>query len=121
MMHKHFIASISPQEDAMKLVEAARQGKKGSSERMLSIEKATIDLKWLYPWLFSDPGISKDKVPAPPPVKEMHHMAKLTNEDIRYIRFMHKSGIRGADIARKFGVSRSHISRIVNLESRYKS
>lgn len=105
----------------MKLVEAAQQGEKGSRQRMLAIEKATIDLKWLYPWLFSDPGISKDKVRAPHPVKEMHHRVKLTDEDIRYIRFMHQAGIRGVDIARQFGVSRSHISRIVNLESRYKS
>ena len=38
---------------------------------------------------------------------------KITSEDVSLIRAFYHSGVKQADIARGYGLSRSHISRIV--------
>ncbi len=43
-----------------------------------------------------------------------HAMSKLTDADVVEIRRMHASGVKSGEIAKLFGMCRSHISRIVH-------
>ena len=45
---------------------------------------------------------------------EKHHNAKLNNKDIEIIRAAHSAGVSQADLARKFQISRGHMSLIIN-------
>ncbi len=52
-----------------------------------------------------------------PPKGESHGMAKLNENTIREIRKLYAGGVRVATIAKKFGLSKTHTSKIVKLES----
>ena len=46
--------------------------------------------------------------------KEKHYCAKLSEEQVKTIRNMWINGMKGAEIAKLYGVDQSNISRIVN-------
>ncbi len=54
------------------------------------------------------------------PSGERHHNSVLSNEDVKKIREEHRSNYRGwaTDAAKRYGVSKQHISRIVNKKGR---
>ena len=45
---------------------------------------------------------------------------KLTEKDLRTIRDLYQSGVRQAEIGRRFSVAQGHISRIVNYRRNFK-
>jgi len=51
-------------------------------------------------------------------IGERHGCAKLANADIVVIRQLHTNGVTGASLARKFNVTESNISLIINNKSR---
>jgi transposase len=51
-------------------------------------------------------------------VGEAHHLAKLTNDDVRLIRAAYASGgISQRALAQKFGVALRAIQQVINFES----
>ena len=49
---------------------------------------------------------------------EGHPLAKLSKQDVDDIRAAYRNGVLGKDLAVRYGVARSQISRIVNLKRR---
>ena len=49
---------------------------------------------------------------------QMHWRAKLTDREVELMRQLHDDGMRVTEIAIKFGVSKSHVSRITRYLSR---
>lgn len=47
-----------------------------------------------------------------------HVNSKLSNEEIRRIRFLHSLGLSGTELGRKFGVGQQQISRLIRGERR---
>ncbi len=46
-------------------------------------------------------------------VGEKHHKAKLTEQDVRIIRFLHDDGMSTRELARKFDVTQRAIYQVV--------
>lgn len=49
---------------------------------------------------------------------ETHHHAKLSDADIDLMHELHQAGLTGAEIGRKFHISKSHACRILSGQSR---
>lgn len=47
---------------------------------------------------------------------ENHGRAKLSNEQVRSIRFMYSKGVKSTVIQNQFSISRSYVSKIVNFK-----
>ncbi len=50
-------------------------------------------------------------------VGERHHRAKLTEQDVRVIRFLHDDGMSTRELARKFEVTQRAIYQVVSFIS----
>ncbi len=49
---------------------------------------------------------------------QMHWRAKLTDREVELMRQLHEDGMRVTEIAVKFDISKSHVSRITRYLSR---
>lgn len=83
-------------------------------ERMIEIDRAKERCRRWYPERF---------LPEPSPCEfikrgQLHWRSKLTNREIELIRELHETGMGVIAIAKKFGVSKSHISRVTRYHAR---
>jgi hypothetical protein len=49
---------------------------------------------------------------------ENHGSAKLKDQEVLAIQILHKNGVKTIDLAKRYNISRRHISRLVNLKGR---